>query len=94
MLLLELDNSDGEDALLLVLGLVSSLVDHQVFSQRHIGAWQGAGDTSHDFRCTMVIGVGGLQPGHHMLNLHIVCELGFCPADWFCNLKNFGFWTF
>ena len=29
-----------------------------------------------------------------MLNLHIVCELGFCPADWFCNLKNFGFWTF
>ena len=45
MLLLELDDSDGEDALLLVLGLVSSLVDHQVFSQPHVRPWQGAEDT-------------------------------------------------
>ena len=46
MLLLELDDSDGEDALLLVLGLVGSLVDHQVLSQTHVRAWQGAEDTS------------------------------------------------
>ena len=45
VLLLELDDSDGEDALLLVLGLVGSLVDHQVLSQTHVRAWQGAEDT-------------------------------------------------
>ena len=45
VLLLELDDSDGEDALLLVLGLVGSLVDHQVFSQTHVRPWQGAEDT-------------------------------------------------
>ena len=49
MLLLELDNSDGEDALLLVLGLVSCLVDHQVLSQTHVGAWQGAEDNIDNF---------------------------------------------
>ena len=49
MLLLELDDSDGEDTLLLVLGLVSSLVDHQVLSQTHVGAWQGAEDAIHEF---------------------------------------------
>jgi len=68
VLLLELDDSDGEDALLLVLGLVGSLVDHQVLSQTHVRAWQGA--------------------GHHVFNLHIVCELGLCPTNWARNLAR------